>query len=878
MNLKKFSFYVIIFIKCTVLFSQNIKGIVKNSNGVNLENASITLWSSASKEGFVGYTYTNGEGIFSFNLQKENKTLFVEVACINYANTSRTVDDFSKAINFVLTDKVIVLEEVKILNERPVRVKNDSTLYDPKKFLNGTERKVQDLIKKLPGMTVNETTGEIKFKGKSVETVKLEDDDLFGSNYAIGTKNISVDMVEQVQAIENYSVNKLLKGIENSDAVVINLKLKKNKTDYSGSSSFNNGFGKKLMANDDVTVLGISKKVKSFGLFSYTNFGVNNENLEPNYLDFTKNIKEDLFTKKNISDSSGSSKLPAARTNYNNNFNLNYNLLYHLSDKFSVKNSFYFYTDKSTINDSYNNSYFLNNNEKIENTTQNSFSRSPNYFRIDTKLMCNLNDLSLIQSNIIFKKEIINSETNTIQNNLSPFNSKLKTDNFFLNANLEYTLKIADKKALQVFSLFSSNNLPQTLTSNKTLATGINANNNVQFSSFQKDIYAIKAVYLENRKGLKHSLSVGFNASRVNLNSRFYQDNLSITDFKNQFDYNKNDFFAEYISSISWRNFSLQTFVYFNQINQFLNNQVNFETQKKNSTIVSPIFVISYFLNKHSSFFLSANTENKTPSEDVFFSNKILANSIDIKTNIPSLNIIKSESISLNYKYYDLLNQFTLTLTGMYSNNHNTFLPKLDIYQNFSATTLFQSPENIDNKKFIFSIEKQINPLKLNIKETNSFTISNYKNALTNFELRNNKSNSFNNHLSLVSFFNIPINFENSLDYSYISYQNNDDDASKRITINNTLRFIIKPIKNTIVTLSQDYFVPDISNEVHFSFLDFSITYKSEKHKWLSFNFYGKNLLNLDNFTIIENNDYSYSVYQSQLLPRHFLLSMNLDF
>lgn len=878
MNLKKKIAFVIIFIKCTVLFSQNIKGIVKNNNGVNIENASITLWSSASKEDFLGYTYTNGDGIFSFNLQNEYKILFVEVACVNYVNTSKTINNFNENINFVLTENVIVLDEVKILNERPVKVKNDSTFYDPKKFLNGTERKVQDLIKKLPGMTVNETTGEIKFKGKSVETVKLEDDDLFGSNYTIGTKNISVDMVEQVQAIENYSSNKLLKGIENNEAVVINLKLKKNKTDYSGSASFNNGFGNKLMANDDVTVLGISKKVKSFGLFSFTNFGVNNENLEPDYQDFTKNTKEDLFTKKNIFDSSGGSRLPATRTNYNNNINLNYNLLYHLSDKFSVKNSFYFYTDKSTINDSLNNRYFLDNNEEIENTTKNSFSRTPNYYRIDTKLTYNLNDLSLIQSNIIVKKEIINSETNTIQNNLSPFDSKLKTDNFFLNANLEYTLKIADKKALQVFSLFSSNNLPQTLISNKALATGSNTSNNVQLSNFQKDIYAGKVVYLENRNGLKHSLTIGFNAINVKLSSNFYQDNLSLIDFKNQLDYNKKDFFAEYNSSISWRKFNFKTNVYLNQINQILNNQINFVTLKKNSTVVSPNFVISYFLNRYSSFFLSTNIENKTPSEDMLFSNKIFANSIDIKTNIPSLNIIKSESISVNYKYYDLMKQFTLILTGMYSNNHNTFLPKIDIYQNFSATTLFQSPENIDNKKFIFSIEKQINPLRLNIKETNSFTISNYKNVLSDFVLRHNKSNSYNNHLSLVTFFNIPINFENSLDYSYFSYHNNDDDASKRITINNTLQLIIKPIKNTIVTLSHDYFLPDTSNKAHFSFLDFNLKYKSEKHKWLSFNFYGKNLFNLNYFTMIENNDYSYSVYKSQLLPRHFLLSMNLDF
>jgi hypothetical protein len=79
----------------------------------------------------------------------------------------------------------------------------------------------------LPGIEVNDKTGEITYKGKPIETVNLEGDNLFGFNYAIGTKNINVDMVEEVQVIENFSANPLLKGIDSNDKVALNLKLKR---------------------------------------------------------------------------------------------------------------------------------------------------------------------------------------------------------------------------------------------------------------------------------------------------------------------------------------------------------------------------------------------------------------------------------------------------------------------------------------------------------------------------------------------------------------------------------------------------------------------------------------------------------------------------
>jgi hypothetical protein len=48
-------------------------------------------------------------------------------------------------------------------------------------------------------------------------------------------------MVDQVQAVDNYSENPLLKGIEQDGKVSLNLKLKKGKVSFSGDMSIGGG-------------------------------------------------------------------------------------------------------------------------------------------------------------------------------------------------------------------------------------------------------------------------------------------------------------------------------------------------------------------------------------------------------------------------------------------------------------------------------------------------------------------------------------------------------------------------------------------------------------------------------------------------------------
>lgn len=302
----RYSFiYLFIFFVIKSNYSQTLQGNISDSNG-NYLTAKILIKKSDGS-GVVNEFILVQNGRFSYDLKKTyyEKGFFLDVTATGYNSHIELVkpSELKKTMNFnfiLKKEKIEILEEIIIKgNKRPLSIKKDTVVYNVESFKDGTEKKVEDLLKKLPGIRVNEDTGIIKYKGITIETVTIEGDDLFDYNYTIGTKNINIDLVKEIEAIENYSENKLLKGIEKSNKVAINLKLKNNKTDLSLSTDI--GIGN-YSDSDNVPIdlsinsLAINKIQKSFIVSTYNNVGKNTSPF--NYLDSQislEKIKEEKF-------------------------------------------------------------------------------------------------------------------------------------------------------------------------------------------------------------------------------------------------------------------------------------------------------------------------------------------------------------------------------------------------------------------------------------------------------------------------------------------------------------------------------------------------------------------------------------------------------
>ncbi|MDA8847614.1 outer membrane beta-barrel family protein, partial [Flavobacteriaceae bacterium] len=116
--------------------------------------------------------------------------------------------------------------------EMPVTISGDTLVYNADSFNTGTERKLEDVLKNLPGVEINDD-GQIEVEGKVVTKLMVEGKDFFDGDTKLATKNIPSNAVDKVQVLKNYSEVGQLGGVTNNqDNIAINIKLKDGKKNF----------------------------------------------------------------------------------------------------------------------------------------------------------------------------------------------------------------------------------------------------------------------------------------------------------------------------------------------------------------------------------------------------------------------------------------------------------------------------------------------------------------------------------------------------------------------------------------------------------------------------------------------------------------------
>ena len=211
-----------------------LSGVIKDSIGEPLELANIIA--SVKESGDVeSYAITNYEGRFRLDLPVGN-TYILKASYLGLESKEIEIivpadsDDITQDINLMpLTNE---LEGVEIIYEMPVTVRGDTIVYNADSFTTGNERKLEDVIKKLPGLEINED-GEIEVEGKVVSKVMVEGKDFFDGDSKMATKNIPADAVDKVEVLRNYNEVNQMRGLGNDqDNIAINIKLKEGKKNF----------------------------------------------------------------------------------------------------------------------------------------------------------------------------------------------------------------------------------------------------------------------------------------------------------------------------------------------------------------------------------------------------------------------------------------------------------------------------------------------------------------------------------------------------------------------------------------------------------------------------------------------------------------------
>jgi len=208
-----------------------LEGVVKDSLNHPLELANVIAINQETN-GLESYSITDEQGKYKLSLGK-NGTYKMQISYIGMKTFEENLvtkeSDMVKDYKLQLDN---ALNEVEVIYKMPITVSGDTLTYNADSFKNGTERKLEDVLEKLPGVEINER-GQIEVEGKVVNKLMVNGKDFFDGDTKLGTKNIPSKAVDKIQVLRNYSEVGQLSGVNNNqDNVALNIKLKEGKENF----------------------------------------------------------------------------------------------------------------------------------------------------------------------------------------------------------------------------------------------------------------------------------------------------------------------------------------------------------------------------------------------------------------------------------------------------------------------------------------------------------------------------------------------------------------------------------------------------------------------------------------------------------------------
>lgn len=220
-----------------ILIAQNthsVKGSVTDTaSAVKLFNSSISVL-RAKDSILCKFTRAKPDGSFSISGLPSGKLILL-VTYPGYADyvANFSLDSAKKEANFGNISMILkstLLQDVIVKGKAmAIKIKGDTTEYNAGSFEIQPNSKVEDLLKQLPGIQVDQN-GKITAQGQTVQKVLVDGEEFFGDDPTLVTKNVRADMVDKVQLYDKKSDQATFTGIDDGERTkTINLKLKEDK-------------------------------------------------------------------------------------------------------------------------------------------------------------------------------------------------------------------------------------------------------------------------------------------------------------------------------------------------------------------------------------------------------------------------------------------------------------------------------------------------------------------------------------------------------------------------------------------------------------------------------------------------------------------------
>ena len=176
----------------------------------------------------MGFTFSGSDGSVSVAIpQRASMALF---KLLGYQDRSMPIGELLaiKDGRVELAPASVDIREVRV-SAPPIVQRCDTIAYNVASFKGQEDRYIADVLKKLPGITVD-GEGKISYLGEAISKLYVEGRDLLGGQYGLATNNLSADAVGSVEVMEHHQPIRALQGVKFAEQAALNLKLKKGYT------------------------------------------------------------------------------------------------------------------------------------------------------------------------------------------------------------------------------------------------------------------------------------------------------------------------------------------------------------------------------------------------------------------------------------------------------------------------------------------------------------------------------------------------------------------------------------------------------------------------------------------------------------------------
>lgn len=881
--MKKNFLFILALTISTALFSQKITltGFVKDSLQNSMPYANVIAKpKDVSKN--LQFAITDNEGYYKLLLEKGD-TITISIFYLGYKPIDYqfiALKDTKK--DFVLQQSSEQLDEVII--EMPVTVRGDTTTYKTNKFIDGSERKLKNVLKKLPGVEVDKN-GTVTVQGKRVTTMLVDGKKFFGGNSKLAVENIPADAVGNVEVIDNYNEVAFLKNLTDSDEMAMNIQLKEDK--------------KRFVFGDIEAGKGNKEFYKtSANLFYYS------PKTNVNFIGNINNIGEKTFTFSDYMSFSG-----GMNAIFSGNFNFkggDFSQFMESRDvltsqqKFAALNitqttgsqldisGYAIFSNANTSSFVENiNEYTTFSEQRTNNTTADNLlgignlniEYTPNslekwYSRTQVKRTNNTNDNRL--------NSLVNANTNTITTNRDLTAT-------YINQNIEWHKRQSDKHTFSsVFNyVFDKSDKTAFWQTQDLILQGlipIDNNQNLYRISQLKDVKEqnIDAVF-KHFWEINNSNHIYTTVGNKFLNQDFLTDDYQTLDngvvnsfandrFGNDLNFQLNDLFLGIQYKFRTGIFTIKQGVYAHSYSWNLRNQTNFS---KNKWVILPDFLAKIEFNKSKKIQINYNLKT-TFSDASKFANRFYLQSYNsvfkgnetLENNLFHNARVYYSRFSL---YRGLMMHVSLNYNKQIRGVRNT-VDFNDINQ-FLTVRMFDNPS--ENLRGNITIQKSITNIKYKVDV--GFNNSKYIQEL-NSNLQTNKNNRYDYELGIETLFdNFPtIEIGVKIDIGRFTASTN---TSKFVTTEPFVNIDYDFLKGFIFNFDYRksiYENKDLGQQNIYEIANATLSYKKENSAW-SYKITAQNMFNAQFKQSNRFSDYVVSDTKTFILPRIIMFSLGYN-